>query len=118
MPDQQYELPEACQDTPPMKDWLEAVPEDGTDPGCKPCVLPVATAWYIETLDENGLAAKARLLEQFSARENLEPLQLAEELDNIKAQVDPNLRNRFRELDCSIQINAAAMSLVLGEDNG
>lgn len=114
MVDLKYELPEACQDKPSMKEWIEK--EVDTEEVCKPCVLPVVTAWYIETLDENGLPDKARQLEQFSNQENLTPLQLAEELDSIKEQVDPNLRNRFRELDCSVQVNAAAISADGGAD--
>jgi hypothetical protein len=118
MANQEYTLPESCQDTPPMKDWIEEEGDAETAEVCRPCVLPVVTTWYIETLDENGLPERARQLEQFSGQETLTPLQLAEELDNIKSQVDPNLRNRFRELDCSIQVNAAAISSDLGENNG
>jgi len=118
MASQEYTLPESCQDAPLMKDWVEAEGEGEAAETCKPCVLPVAAAWYIETLDENNLGDRARALETFSQQESITPLQLAEELDNIKAQVDPNLRLRFRELDCTIQVNAAGMSAELGGANG
>ena len=57
----EYHLPEACQAAPSLEDWLKA---KDTEEACKPCVLPVALQWYVETLDENGLPEMARGLEQ------------------------------------------------------
>ena len=108
-----YSLPEACQAAPSLEDWLQAEDPDTT---CKPCVLPVALQWYVETLDENGLAEMARGLETSAKSPTIDPLTLAQELDTIKARVDPNLRNRLRELDCTLQVNAAGISKEIGEE--
>ena len=39
-------------------------------------------------------------------RDDVDPLQMAEELDNIKTNSQTGLANRLRELDCDIQVNA------------
>ena len=118
MSTQKYVLPEACQDTPSMQAWLEADSATDQDAACKPCVLPVVTQWYLEELAETGRSEMAVALEQMTKAEDIDPLKLAQELDNIKERVDPNFRNRLRELDCSLQVNAAGIAEGLGEDNG
>lgn len=105
-PNEPFELPLACQETPLMKDWMEQEEPEDSEIECKPCAIPIATAWYSETLREYGLNDEADRLHELAQREDVDPLQMAEELDNIKNNSQPGLANRLRELDCDIQVNA------------
>lgn len=105
-PNEPYEIPMACQDTLSMKDWLDREEPEDSDISCKPCVVPILTAWYSETLREYGQSDEADRLLELAQRDDVDPLQMAEELDNIKNNSQPGLANRFKELDCDIQVNA------------
>jgi len=104
-----YALPEACENKPGMVDWLN---EEGADEdeSCRPCAVPTAGKWYIEEFTELGLTEEAEELQAFMEQDAVDPLQLAEKLDNIKETAHPGLHNRFRELDCSVQVNVDSIA--------
>ena len=94
-------IPQPTQDNPcanvkPMKEWIS---ED--TPQCRPCLLGVVTSWYRDVLEESGMLAKARQLEDRA--ETLDPLPLCEELDKIKEEVPEEVRVQLRNFDCAAQ---------------
>lgn len=105
---EEYKLPEACANVKPMTEWIELPEEDGT---CRPCILPIALAWYTQELEEAGHHDLAAQLQEVEGIDNLTPLQVAEKLDKIKDSVDSSLRTRLQELDCTVQVNAQTLSI-------
>jgi hypothetical protein len=85
-----------------MEAWLSE-DQEGL---CKPCVLPVALAWYSEALEEQGQGPMADSLKALANDPSIQPLQLAQELDRIKATVPSDLAQYLKELDCTVQVNA------------
>jgi hypothetical protein len=100
----EYELPESCNPVS-MEEWLA---QDDPE-ACRPCVIPLLTAWYVEELAENGLVVQSAELKAFAEQPDIAPMQLAERLDTIKTTTHPNLVNRLKELDCEVQVNAQAL---------
>lgn len=102
---QPYDLPEECQSIPNMEEWLK-----GAGLNCEPCVFSVAVPWYVEALQEQGEAEKASAFSQLATRSGSTPLKLAQEMDRIKASVSPGLATYLKELDCTVQFNAADLA--------
>ena len=101
---QPYELSEDCRSAPSMADWFEQ-----TD-NCSPCILSVAVPWYVEALEENGEPSEASALSRFAQDQQNGPLKVAQEMDRVKARVGPGLSTYLKELDCTIQVNAAELT--------
>ena len=88
----------------PMSKWVK---EDSKNPdSCRPCALPLTTAWYLDELTKSKDPAAPPLatsLTTLANRPRVTPLQIARELDRIKAQVSEPLHNTLRGLDCVTQ---------------
>jgi hypothetical protein len=97
-----YDLPPECANVPTLEEWVN---QEG-DVTCKPCVLPIALGWYADALEEHGEAARAAELRQIMEGPDIPVLQLAQQLDRIKAEVTGGLRTYLKEMDCTLQLNA------------
>ena len=83
-----------------MEDWIKGEEKDGE---CRPCTLGPVTQWYVDVLKENGHPDKATEIEQMVKDDSLEPLTLCQKLDTIKEEVEPSIRERLKDFDCSAQ---------------
>ena len=106
-----------CQNVPSMTDWLQADLDEG-ETECRPCVIGINGSWYIEELKEKGLPEVAARLENLEQNGEVEALRLAQEMDSIKEDVDQSVRERLKELDCTVQVNAKDLNLEMEAEDG
>lgn len=88
----------------PMKNWIADDPDPSDEENCRPCALPVTITWYADELKERGRADLADELERTGVA--LPPLTVAEEMDRIKAIVEPETRARLEDFDKATQVNS------------
>ncbi len=100
-----YELPGECANVPSLEDWVN----QADDLTCKPCVLPIALGWYADALEQHGEPTRAAELREVMNGPDIPVLQLAQQLDRIKAEVTGGLRTYLKEMDCTLQLNAESL---------
>ncbi len=81
----------------PLKEWIDG----GTEEECRSCLMGPVVEWYRDILDERGMPELAREIEQVA--ETASPAELAQKLDDVKATVDEEVRNRLKDFDCAMQ---------------
>ena len=91
-----------CSDTVPLTDWIKADTKN-----CRPCVLPILAMWYMSELSEKGHPEESQRIQKVADKLDVQPKDLAAELDSVKAveKLSPELRARLKEFDCAIQHN-------------
>ena len=68
---------------------------------CRECLLAPVLQWYRDELSSKGYSTKE--LDKIARAAEVLPLQLCEELDKIKGEVEESLRERLKEFDCAAQ---------------
>ena len=86
-----------------MTAWIRDDPNPEDSDVCRPCALPVAVAWYAETLEEVGRTDLSAELNDVGETEA--PLTVAETLDRIKTVVSDDVKQRLEEHDATTQAN-------------
>jgi len=84
----------------PMATWVQEEDPNGI---CRECLLAPVLQWYREELNEKGYSKLAEGLEKIARVAEVLPLQLCEEFDKIKSEVEESLRERLEEFDCATQ---------------
>lgn len=82
----------------PMADWVGEEDPDGL---CRSCILGPVVQWYRDELQEQGQQELAENL--VASIESDDAVKICKEMDDIKEQVDEELKDRLLEFDCSIQ---------------
>lgn len=93
-------MSEKYPDLQPMVEWVEEKDKDGV---CRPCLLGPVLQWYRDTLREKEQWQMALKLARLMKRKDVTPLQLCQELDTIKNQVEAPLKERLEDFDCAVQ---------------
>jgi len=84
----------------PMAEWVSEEDPRGI---CRECLLAPVIQWYHEELEARGYSEQAQKLEKLSRQAEELPLQLCEEFDKIKSEVEGSLRERLLDFDCAVQ---------------
>ena len=84
----------------PMAVWVQEEDPKGI---CRDCLLAPVLQWYREELNEKGYSKFTEELDKIARAAEVLPLQLCEELDKIKSEVEKSLRERLEEFDCAAQ---------------
>ena len=84
----------------PMATWIKEEDPRGI---CRECLLGPVLQWYRDELKDKGHDRFVEELGEISRRAELLPLQLCEEFDKIKSEVEESLRERLEEFDCAAQ---------------
>jgi len=84
----------------PMAVWVQEEDPRGI---CRECLLGPVLQWYREVLDEKGYSKFTEELNIIARAAEVLPLQLCEEFDKIKGEVEEPLRERLEEFDCAVQ---------------
>jgi len=84
----------------PMAQWVQEEDPRGI---CRECLLGPILQWYREELNEKGYSKFIEELDTIARAAEVLPLQLCEELDKIKSEVEEPLRERLEEFDCAAQ---------------
>ena len=84
----------------PMTTWIKEEDPDGL---CRECLLGPVLQWYRDELNSKGHKTFVGELDELEKKAELLPLQLCEEFDKIKGQVEESLRERLEEFDCAAQ---------------
>ena len=84
----------------PMKEWIQEPDPRGL---CRECLLPPVLQWYREELKDKGYNEFVNNLDKIAHAAEVLPLQLCEEFDKIKSEVEEPLRERLEEFDCAAQ---------------
>jgi len=84
----------------PMAVWVQEPDPKGI---CRDCLLAPVLQWYREELNEKGYSKFTEGLDTIARAAEVLPLQLCEELDKIKGEVEESLRERLEEFDCAAQ---------------
>ena len=84
----------------PMAAWVQEEDPKGI---CRDCLLGPVLQWYREELNEKGYTKFTEELDTIARAAEVLPLQLCEELDKIKSEVEGSLRERLEEFDCAAQ---------------
>jgi len=84
----------------PMADWIQEEDPKGI---CRECLLAPVLQWYREELVEKGYSKFTAELDTIARAAETLPLQLCENLDKIKSEVEESLRERLEEFDCAAQ---------------
>jgi hypothetical protein len=84
----------------PMVEWVKEPDPRGI---CRECLLGPVLQWYHEELEARGYSEQAHKLEKLSRQAEELPLQLCEEFDKIKGEVEESLRERLLDFDCAVQ---------------
>jgi len=87
-------------DLQPMATWVQEEDPKGI---CRECLLGPVLQWYRETLNEKGHSNLTDELNKIARAAEVLPLQLCEEFDKIKVEVEESLRERLLEFDCAAQ---------------
>jgi hypothetical protein len=91
----------ACDDLPPLTQWIEEGLEDEDNPECRPCSLAILTGQYQEYLSSAGrddLATEIRSALEVEEGDDILG-GLASTLDRVKQAVDNSLRVELCALD-------------------
>jgi len=84
----------------PMAEWVIEEDPRGI---CRECLLGPVLQWYHEELEAKGYSEQAQDLEKLSRQAEELPLQLCEQFDKIKGEVEESLRERLLDFDCAVQ---------------
>jgi len=84
----------------PMAVWVQEKDPKGI---CRDCLLAPVLQWYREELVEKGYSKFTEELDTIARAAEVLPLQLCEEFDKIKSEVEESLRERLEEFDCAAQ---------------
>jgi len=84
----------------PMATWVQEEDSKGI---CRDCLLGPVLQWYREELNEKGYTKFVSELDKIAHAAEVLPLQLCEEFDKIKGEVEESLRERLEEFDCAAQ---------------
>jgi len=84
----------------PMATWISEEDPQGI---CRECLLAPVLQWYRDELNDKGYSTFVEELDRLEKKAELLPLQLCEEFDKIKGDVEESLRERLEEFDCSAQ---------------
>jgi len=84
----------------PMATWVQEEDPKGI---CRECLLAPVLQWYREVLNEKGYSKFTEELNTIARAAEVLPLQLCEEFDKIKGEVEESLRERLEEFDCAAQ---------------
>ncbi len=84
----------------PMAAWVQEKDPKGI---CRDCLLAPVLQWYREELAEKGYSKFTEKLDTIARAAEVLPLQLCEEFDKIKSEVEKSLRERLEEFDCAAQ---------------
>ena len=84
----------------PMAVWVQEKDPKGI---CRDCLLAPVLQWYREELNEKGYSKFTEELDKIARVAEVLPLQLCEEFDKIKSEVEASLRERLEEFDCAAQ---------------
>lgn len=84
----------------PMAVWVQEEDPRGI---CRECLLAPVLQWYRSELVEKGRSELIPGLDNIARAAEVLPLQLCEELDKIKGEVEESLRERLKEFDCAAQ---------------
>ena len=84
----------------PMAVWVQEEDPKGI---CRECLLAPVLQWYREALNEKGYNKFTEELNSIARAAEVLPLQLCEELDKIKSEVEEPLRERLEGFDCAAQ---------------
>jgi len=84
----------------PMATWVQEEDPKGI---CRECLLGPVLQWYREELNKKGHQKFVSELDDIAHQAELLPLQLCEEFDKIKNEVEEPLRERLEEFDCATQ---------------
>jgi hypothetical protein len=97
---QQASVPEnnPCASVIEMATWVQQPSGDGV---CRPCLLAPVTQWYIDALKTGG---RDDLVAALEGAVDVDEVALAAKLDEVKAEVPPELRARLRDFDCHAQL--------------
>ena len=84
----------------PMATWIKEEDPRGI---CRECLLAPILQWYRDELKDKGHNGFVRNLDEIARAAEVLPLQLCEEFDKIKGEVEESLRERLEEFDCAAQ---------------
>ncbi len=84
----------------PMAMWVQEEDPKGI---CRECLLGPVLQWYREELEQKGHNEFVGELNKIARAAEVLPLQLCEEFDKIKGEVEESLRERLEEFDCAAQ---------------
>uniref|UniRef100_A0A6M3LZE0 Uncharacterized protein n=1 Tax=viral metagenome TaxID=1070528 RepID=A0A6M3LZE0_9ZZZZ len=87
-------------DLKPMATWVQEPDPKGI---CRECLLAPVLQWYREELNEKGHTEFVNELDKIAHAAEVLPLQLCQEFDKIKSEVEESLRERLEEFDCTVQ---------------
>jgi len=93
-------MPECPVEIKPMAEWVKEPDPRGI---CRECLLGPVLQWYHEELEAKGYSEQAHELEKLSRQAEELPLQLCEQFDKIKGEVEESLRERLLDFDCATQ---------------
>ncbi len=94
-------MPEKCPvELKPMATWVQEKDPKGI---CRDCLLGPVLQWYRDELNEKGYNKFVSELDEIARAAEVLPLQLCEEFDKIKGEVEESLRERLAEFDCAAQ---------------
>jgi len=83
-----------------MAEWVQEEDPRGI---CRECLLGPVIQWYRDELSEKGYNEFVETLNTITKAAEVLPLQLCEEFDKIKGEVEESLRERLEEFDCAAQ---------------
>jgi hypothetical protein len=84
-----------------IKVWIN----EGDQKICRACTLPILMQWYISEAEDKGKAELVSGLKMLAEKADVEPEEIAEELDRLKEIAPEELRSRFEEFDCTLEVN-------------
>lgn len=94
---------EFCKNLLPMQEWIETNDADSNAEGCPSCTLGIVSSWYLSELREQGQSGKADDLKKTIEKFSNKPIKIAKKLDEIKASVPEQIKDRLLDFDCSAQ---------------
>ncbi len=86
-----------CEHLLPMVEWVQG----GDAEKCRDCMFTITIPWYYEELQERGLNEIMEDMEKI--QKEGDPIKVAAALDQIKEQVEPEVKQRLLEFDCATQ---------------
>jgi len=84
----------------PMAAWIAEEDPQGV---CRECLLGPVLQWYREELETKGHSEKSSDLGKIAETPEVLPLQLCQQFDKIKGEVEGPLRERLLDFDCAVQ---------------
>ena len=84
----------------PMAAWIKEEDPQGV---CRECLLGPVLQWYQEELKTKGHSEKSSDLAKIAEAPEVLPLQICQQFDKIKGEVEEPLRERLLDFDCAVQ---------------